>query len=96
MNAPAPDHAGPGGLSDARILVDLQAIARKSLDWEGSLTPEMTLVDAMELDSVRLLTLVVEVEDHFEICLEESDEIGLETVADLMAVIRARKAADVG
>ncbi len=80
----------PAALQDEEILSDLKAIARKSLDWEGTLTPEMSLVDALELDSLRLLTLVVEVEDHFEICLEESDEIGLETIGDLMAAIRAR------
>ena len=44
----------------------------------------------MALDSIRMLTLVVELENHFKVMLEEGDEQGIETVADLMAVLRRR------
>ena len=77
--------------SEPEVLAVLEAIGREKLDWDGALSRELSLGEAMELDSMRLLTLVVEVEDRFEICLEESDEIGIETVGDLIDVVRARR-----
>lgn len=79
-------------MTDTELLDGLRRVAREHLQYEGPLEPETRLVDAMALDSLRLLTLVVEVENHFEVCLEEGDEDGIETVADLMAVLRRRLA----
>lgn len=76
--------------SDAEILAALQAVAEEHLDYEGTLAPDTVLVDALQLDSIRLLTFVVETENHFEICLEEGDEEGIATTADLMALVRQR------
>ena len=42
------------------------------------------------MDSIRMLTLVVELENHFKVILEEEDEEGIETVLDLMRVLRSR------
>ena len=46
-----------------------------------------------ELDSIRLLTLAMEIEDRFEICLDEEDEESILTVADLVGVVRRKLAA---
>lgn len=75
------------------IIRGIEEAARAELDWEGSLTPETPLVNALELDSLRMLTLVVAIEDSFEVCLEEGDEAGLTTVGDLAALIQKRLAA---
>ncbi len=80
-------------MTDAEILSRLAEIARKKLDYGGDLTVESRLVEDLELDSIRLLTLAMEVEDHFRICLDEDDEAGIVTVADLVDVVR-RKLAD--
>jgi acyl carrier protein len=53
----------------------------------------MRLVEDLELDSIRLLTLAVEVENHFRICLDEDDDRAVETVGDLVAVVRRELAA---
>ena len=58
----------------------------------GKLRPEMHLVEDLELDSLRLLTLAVEVENHFRICLDEDEEAGIETVGDLVRVIEQKSA----
>jgi len=76
--------------SNTAILDGIAAAAREELDWEGTLTPETPLVSAMELDSLRMLTLVVAIEDRFEVCLEEGDEAGLTTVGDLAGLIQKR------
>lgn len=77
-------------MTDEQILEGVRAVAREHLDYQGEVTPELELVQAMALDSVRMLTLVVEVENHFDVCLEEGDEQNVVTVADLVALLRTR------
>ncbi|MCP4808164.1 MAG: acyl carrier protein [Proteobacteria bacterium] len=77
-------------MTEEDILDGIRSVAREHLDYEGEVTTATPLVDALELDSVRLLTLVVEVENHFDVCLEEGDEEGVETAGDLVAVLQKR------
>lgn len=77
-------------MSDAEILDGITAVARQHLRYEGPVAPDTRIVDAMQLDSVRLVTLLVEVEDRFGITIEEGDEAEILTIADLVAVIRRR------
>lgn len=67
---------------------DLIEIARLELDWDGEL-PSGPL--ANHFDSMQLMTLVVAVEDRFEIILEPEDEEAIETVNDLLEVIRSKR-----
>lgn len=78
-------------MSDAAILAEIETVAREHLDHRGELTRETRIVEALRLDSVRLLTLVVEVENRFRIALPEGDEAGIETVGDLVDAIRAQR-----
>ena len=50
-------------------------------------------MEDLELDSIRLLTLAMEVEDRFQICLDEEDEDAIVTVEDLIDVVRRKLAA---
>ena len=75
-------------LTDLEILDGIAGVARDHLEFEGDIALDTRLMETMELDSIRLLTLVVELENHFQICLDEGDEDGVETVADLVAVLR--------
>lgn len=77
-------------LHHPEILEAVRELARNKLDYQGELAPESRLVEDLELDSIRLLTLAMEVEDHFEICLDENDEAGIETVADLLALVERK------
>jgi acyl carrier protein len=74
----------------ASILAGIAGVAREHLGWEGPVTPDMRLVEDLRLDSIRLLTLAAEVENHFEIRLDEADEAGIETVGDLVSLVDAR------
>ena len=76
--------------SDASILAGIQSVAERCLGWRGEIDLEQRLVETMRLDSLRLLTLVVEVENHFRIMLDEGSEDGIETVSDLVEVIRSK------
>lgn len=78
-------------MNDAEILAAVAELAREKLEWTGPVRPDMHLVEDLELDSLRLLTLAVEVENRFEICLDEEEEASIETVADLVGVIRRKR-----
>jgi acyl carrier protein len=77
-------------MSDEAILAGVAEVARVHLGWEEELTPEMRLVEDLRLDSVRLLTLAAEVENRFRVRLDEQDEGSIETVGDLVAVVRRK------
>jgi acyl carrier protein len=77
-------------MTETEIVEGIAGVARKALDWDGELSAETPLVSALELDSLRMLTLVVELEDHFRVCLEEGDEQDLATVGDLASLLRRR------
>lgn len=79
--------------SRARLLAEIADIAREKVGWAGPASPELRLVEDLALDSLRLLTLAVEVEDHFRISLEEEDEAEIETLGDLADTV-ARKLAE--
>jgi acyl carrier protein len=50
--------------------------------------PDGELADS--LDSMQRLSLVVAIEDHFEICFEPEDDEAVRTVDDVVAVIRGK------
>lgn len=53
--------------------------------------PEESLAD--HLDSMELMTLVVAIEDHFEIIFEPEDEQRADTFGDVLDIVRAKVAA---
>ena len=76
---------------DETILQGISEVARLHLGWTGGdLTPDMRLVEDLRLDSVRLLTLAAEVENRFRVLLDEADELAIETVGDLVAIVRRK------
>ena len=77
-------------MNDEAILAAITEVARTHLGWEGLLSPEMRLIEDLRLDSIRLLTLAAEVENLFRIFLDELDEGAVETVGDLVAVVRRK------
>ena len=69
--------ASPGGrascrvtVTDAEILAGIAAVAREHLGFAGELAPDLRLVEDLRLDSIKLLTLAVEVENRFRVRLD--------------------------
>ena len=77
-------------MRDETILAGIAEVARVHLDWQGPFTAEMRLIEDMRLDSIRLLTLAAEVENRFRVLLDEADEAGIQTVGDLVAIVRRK------
>ena len=77
-------------MREVAVLAGIADVARAHLGWEGIVTPDLRLVEDLRLDSIRLLTLAAEVENRFRVLLDEADEAGIETVGDLIAVVRRK------
>jgi acyl carrier protein len=74
-------------MTDAEILAAVDEVAREHVGWQGSLRPETRLAEDLELDSLKTLTLAVEVENRFRICLDADSEAQIVTVGDLVATV---------
>ena len=74
-------------MTDAEILAAVADVARTHVGYRGTLRPEQRLVEDLELDSLRALTLAVEVENRFRICLQPENEARISTVGDLVREI---------
>jgi acyl carrier protein len=74
------------------ILAGIVAVAREHLAFAGPIRAEMRLIDDLRLDSLRLLTLAVEVENRFRVRLDPDEEASIATVGDLIDTV-ARKLA---
>ena len=72
-------------MTDDALLALIVEIAQTRLGYTGPLTHDTRLVE---------LTLVVELENRLELCLDEGDEQGVETVGELITLLRRRHAAD--
>lgn len=71
-------------------LEQIEVLASEHVGFRGNLRRELRLVEDLELDSLKALTLAVEVENHFRFCLEPEIEARILTVGDLVDVIDAR------
>jgi acyl carrier protein len=75
-------------MTDDEILAVIEDVARDHGLWEGALTPELRLIEDLELDSLKALTLAVEVENALRVCLDPEIEGKIVTVGDLVAMVR--------
>lgn len=79
-------------LTRAEILEGIRRVAREHLQVEGPLEPSTNLFRDLELDSLKQLTFVVELENHFQIAFEPGDEDSLRTIGDVVNRIAGRLA----
>ena len=77
-------------MTEEEILTRVSDLARRRFGVEKSLLPEMRLAEDVGLDSFRMLTLAVEIENEFEICLSEEAEAEIVTIADLVETVRGQ------
>jgi len=75
-------------MTETEILDGVREVARQHLEWAGELNLATRLVEDLELDSLKALTLAVEVENHFRVRLDPEVESKIATVGDLVAAIQ--------
>ena len=77
-------------MTESEILGELRTIVRDVTGQSVRLTGATDLLGDLQLDSLKQLELVVEIENRFGICLDAEDEQGLATVAELVTLIGDR------
>ncbi len=79
-------------MTDSEILAGIVAVARRHLSLDGPIGLDTRLAEDLELDSIQLLTLAVEVENRFQVCLDPEADASISTVRDLVDAVRGRLA----
>ncbi|MBS6510853.1 MAG: acyl carrier protein [Clostridiales bacterium] len=67
----------------------IKAIIADKMDLDPEKITEQSSFKDLEMDSLDMVEIVMDVEDEFDITIETSE--GLETIADLIALIRSQK-----
>ena len=75
-------------MNNRESLSAIEEVAHTHRIWEGTLGPDLRLNEDLDLDSLKALTLAVEVENKFRICLDPESEAEIVTVGDLVAAVR--------
>jgi len=70
-----------------RSEIAISVIARITGVPIESITPEMELVADLDMDSAKALELIVELEDHFDVEIEDDGAASLNTVGDVLATV---------
>ncbi len=77
-------------MTRGEILGELEALASEHLEFRGALQLEAPLEQFLELDSLRLLILLAEVENRFRIQINPEEEADLQTIEDLVLLIERK------
>ncbi|MEO7794451.1 MAG: acyl carrier protein [Thermoanaerobaculia bacterium] len=79
-------------MTPAEIEAGIVEVATQHLGYSGAFDPALRLVEDLEFDSLKLLTLAAEVENRFRVTLEPDEEAGIETLGDLLALLQRKLA----
>lgn len=77
-------------MTRTEIFTQVQQVVRQHLDLDLPVELQTELLGDLRLDSIQRLTLVVELENLFQICFEPQDEVGIHTFDDLVGVIDSK------
>lgn len=74
-------------LTRDEIIRELRALITAEIGAEIELTLETDLEHDLELDSMKKLSLIVAIENHFKVSFEPEDDFGIKTINDLVSAI---------
>jgi acyl carrier protein len=74
--------------TEATVEDQLMVLMRKTLDADTPLSPDTNLVGDLGLESIQVIEYLCEVEDHFDLAIDEATLADVQTIADLAAVIK--------
>lgn len=72
------------------VLDEIRRIVSQELEWSGAVEPAQHLMRDLQLDSLGLTVLAVELENRFRIRLTMEDSAGVVTVGDLVRLVVSR------
>ena len=72
-----------------RSEIAMSVIAQVTGVSTESITPEMELIADLDMDSAKALELLVELEDRFDVEIDDENAANLNTVGDVLATIES-------
>ena len=78
------------GENERVVLLEIRRILEQELDWREAVEPSQHLTKDLQLDSLGLTVLAVELENRFRIRLSMEDSVGVSTVGDLVRLVASR------
>lgn len=72
----------------ATVELQLIALLRKTLGDEAQLSPATNLVGDLGFESIQVIEYLCEVEDHFDLAIDEATLADVQTIADLADIVR--------
>ena len=69
----------------------LIGLLRETLGADVALSPATNLVGDLGLESIQVIEYLCEVEDHFDLAIDEGTLADVQTIADLALVVRKLK-----
>ena len=82
-------------MTHEEILEEIYRLLREHLEVKKSLGPETDLLRDLELDSLKHLTFVVELENRFRVRFDSGDEEEIRTL-DEVAILVSQRLAEAG
>ncbi len=77
-------------MSQDEILAGVRTVIHAHHEVDGAVSMSTEIGADLKLDSLNQLALVIELENHFEICFEPGSEEGIVTVGDVVALIASQ------
>jgi len=72
------------------VLAEIRRVVTEQLEWEGAVEPSQHLLKDLQLDSMGLTVLAVELENRFRIRLSPEDSAQVSTVGELARLVAVR------
>lgn len=69
------------------VMREIRRVAVAALERDGELGPDDDLVEALQLDSLTRLTLIVAIEDRFRVALPDDELARVRTLAELSRLV---------
>ena len=83
------------GNTPPALFLEVADVVRKAakLRAELAIAPDSRLVEDLGIDSLDLVGVLLEIQDHFDILIEDEDIVKLASVRDVAHYVRARRSA---
>ena len=83
-------------LAPPSLFAEVVEVIRRSAKIPGRvpITPDSRLVEDLAIDSLDLVGLILQLQDHFDVVIDEEDVPNLCRVADLAAYLAGRRDSD--
>ena len=83
-------------LSEPSLVAEVVAVIRQAakIPARVAITAESRLVEDLAIDSLDLVGLILQLQDHFDVVIEDEDVPNLCRVADMAAYLAGRRDSD--